>query len=70
MAAELDGGETVLTGPLADQSAMFGVLGQIEALGLELLELRRTDADLQRTTRPRQPPGGKSPASGDDASPG
>jgi hypothetical protein len=41
MMCELTCGETVLTGPLADRSAVFGVLGQIEALGLELLELRR-----------------------------
>jgi hypothetical protein len=32
----------VLTGPLPDQAALHGVLAQIEALGLELLELRRT----------------------------
>jgi hypothetical protein len=48
MVAELDGSETVLTGPLQDQSAVFGVLAQIEALGLELLELRRIS--------PRPPP--------------
>ena len=42
MVAESSAGETVLTGLLEDQSAMFGVLAQIEALGLELLELRRT----------------------------
>ena len=40
--ARADGTETVLSGPLADQAALHGVLGQIEALGLELLELRRT----------------------------
>ena len=40
MASELKGGETVLTGLLADRSAVFGVVAQIEALGLELLELR------------------------------
>jgi hypothetical protein len=34
-------GETVLVGALADQAALFGVLAQIEALGLELLEVRR-----------------------------
>jgi hypothetical protein len=39
--AEVDGAETVLAGPLVDQAALNGVLGQIEALGLELLELRR-----------------------------
>ena len=35
------GAVTVLTGPLADQAALHGVLAQIEALGLELLEVRR-----------------------------
>ena len=38
-------GETVLTGTLRDQSALFGVLAQIEALGLELLEVRRDRQD-------------------------
>jgi hypothetical protein len=41
MVTELKGSETVLTGLLQDQSAVFGVLAQIEALRLELLELRR-----------------------------
>jgi hypothetical protein len=41
MVAHVEGRETVLTGRLEDQSAVFGVLGQIEALGLELIELRR-----------------------------
>jgi len=39
--AETQGGETVLTGALADQAALHGVLSEIEALGLELLEVRR-----------------------------
>ena len=42
MVCELKGGETVLTGFLEDRSALFGVLAQVEALGLELLELRQT----------------------------
>ena len=41
MVSELKGGETVLTGLLEDRSALFGVLAQIEALGLDLLELRQ-----------------------------
>jgi hypothetical protein len=41
MVSEVKGSETVLTGVLQDQSALFGVVGQIEALGLELLELRQ-----------------------------
>jgi hypothetical protein len=44
MVSELKGSETVLTGLLADRSALFGVVGQIEALGLELLELRQIRA--------------------------
>jgi hypothetical protein len=39
--ARANGGDTVLTGPLADRAALYGVLAQIEALGLELLEVRR-----------------------------
>jgi hypothetical protein len=41
MVPELKGNETVLTGWLEDRSAVFGVLAQIEALGLDLLELRQ-----------------------------
>jgi hypothetical protein len=41
MEAELKGSETVLTGQLEDRSALFGVLAQIESLGLELRELRQ-----------------------------
>jgi hypothetical protein len=40
--ARAHGTETVLTGALLDQAALFGVLSHIEALGLELLEVRRT----------------------------
>jgi hypothetical protein len=43
---ELKDNETVLTGPIEDRSALFGVLAQIEALGLELLELRQIRARL------------------------
>jgi len=41
MVSELKGSETVLIGLLEDRSAVFGVLAQIEALGLDLLELRQ-----------------------------
>ena len=36
-----DRGDTVLAGALPDQAALHGVLAQIEALGLELIEVRR-----------------------------
>lgn len=38
--AEPRGAETLLVGVLPDQPALHAVLAQIEALGLELLELR------------------------------
>ncbi len=41
MGSEVRGGETVLTGSLQDRSALYGVLAQLEALGLDLIELRR-----------------------------
>jgi hypothetical protein len=41
---ELKPGETVLTGMLEDRSAMYGVIAQIEALGLELIEFRQITA--------------------------
>ena len=41
MVPEVEGSDTVLNGSLSDPSALYGVLAQIEALGLELLELRQ-----------------------------
>jgi hypothetical protein len=40
MASERQGPETVLTGVL-DQAGLYGVLAEIETLGLELLEVRQ-----------------------------
>jgi hypothetical protein len=56
MAAQQHGAHTVLTG-LLDQSALYGVLAEIEALGLDLLEVRQLTPDR------------KSPGSGDSCSP-
>jgi hypothetical protein len=42
LSAEAQGVRTVLAGALADQAALYGVLARIEALGLELIEVRRT----------------------------
>jgi hypothetical protein len=41
--AEVQEGVTVLAGWLPDQSALYGVLAQIEQLGLELLGLRSVE---------------------------
>jgi hypothetical protein len=56
MAPQHHGTDTVLTG-LLDRSALYGVLAELEALGLELIEVR------QLTSRRR------SPESGDSRSP-
>ena len=39
--AETCGADTVLTGALPDNAALYGVLAVIAELGLELLEVRR-----------------------------
>jgi len=38
-----DGGRTILTGPVADQAALHGLLAKIRDLGLPLLAVRRTE---------------------------
>jgi len=40
----VDGGDTVLSGALPDQAAVYGVLAAIESLGLELVAIRRVAA--------------------------
>ena len=50
------GADTVLTG-LLDQAALYGVLAEVEALGLDLLEVRQLT------------PQGESSESGDSRSP-
>ena len=49
LASRQYGTHTVLTG-LLDRSALYGVLAEIEALGLDLLEIRQVVPD-------REPPG-------------
>lgn len=39
--AQSRGEDTVLTGAVLDQAALYGVIAEAEALGLELLEVRR-----------------------------
>ena len=56
MAPHHHGAHTVLTG-LLDRSALYGVLAEIEALGLDLLEIRKLTPDRE------------SPGSGDSRSP-
>jgi epsilon-lactone hydrolase len=41
LAASRNEHDTPLTGSLPDQSGLYGVIYQLEALGLQLLEIRR-----------------------------
>lgn len=44
--ADTCGDETVLTGMLADAAALYGVLAELEALSIELIEVRRVREDI------------------------
>ncbi len=46
MAPQWQGAETVFTG-LLDRSALYGVLAEIDALGLDLLEVRLLEPDRE-----------------------
>ena len=56
LASHRHGADTVLTG-LLDRSALYGVLAEIEALGLDLVEVRQPTPER------------KSPESGDNSPP-
>ena len=55
MTSQRQGAHTVLTG-LLDQSALYGVLAEVEALGLDLLEVRQ----LKPACKSLEPEGGGS----------
>jgi hypothetical protein len=42
-------GETILTGPVADQSALHGILMRVRDLGLPLILVRRVETNLEET---------------------
>jgi hypothetical protein len=43
--------DTLLTGALRDQCALYGVIHELEALGLQLLEIRRPPTGDPRSPR-------------------
>lgn len=53
LTATRSGHDTLLTGAIPDQSALYGVIHQLEALGLQLLEIRRLPNDPGRPARTR-----------------
>jgi hypothetical protein len=52
--------ETVLSGTFDDQAALYGVLLQIEGLGLELVEVRHVADGAFATEAPDSKPQGRS----------
>jgi hypothetical protein len=61
--AHVDDGDTVLIGRLPDQAALHGVLAQLQAVNVELIEIRRRTSPVRERPdrrRCRRPPGGVS----------
>lgn len=54
LAPQQQGADTVLTGPLPDSSALYGILAQIEALGLDLLEVRKLPPETDPVAEARR----------------
>ncbi len=59
MESTVQSAETVLRGPAVDQAELHGLLDRVQALGLELIEVRRLsesstakDDETRRTIRP------------------
>ncbi|MGH2881190.1 MAG: hypothetical protein ACRDPA_00565 [Solirubrobacteraceae bacterium] len=55
LALSRSGQDTLLTGSLPDQYALYGVIHQLEALGLELLEIRRLPTFPRSSASDRRP---------------
>jgi hypothetical protein len=47
------GGETVLTGPVIDQAALYGILNRIRDLGVPLLSVKWLSADENSSEKKR-----------------
>jgi hypothetical protein len=52
LSAEVEPVQTVLHGNVADQASLYGLLQRIQALGLELVEVRRLPDDSAATGLP------------------
>ena len=56
MTATVEPVETVLHGPVEDQSSLHGLLDRIQSLGLELVEIRRLPAASEEVAAEPEPP--------------
>ena len=56
LTASVEPVETVLHGPVEDQSSLHGLLDRIQSLGLELVEIRRLPAAPGEVAAEPEPP--------------
>ena len=56
MTATVEPVETVLHGPVQDQSSLHGLLDRIQSLGLELVEIRRLPVSAEEPPPESEPP--------------
>jgi hypothetical protein len=56
LSATVEPVETVLHGPVEDQSSLHGLLDRIQSLGLELVEIRRLPASSDELPAEPEPP--------------
>ena len=56
LSATVEPVETVLHGPVQDQSSLHGLLDRIQSLGLELVEIRRLPAGSDELAAEPEPP--------------
>jgi hypothetical protein len=42
------GGESLLSGPVADQAALYGLMSRMRDLGLELISVNRIESDQEK----------------------
>lgn len=48
--AQAENGETVLTGPVPDQAALYGLLKKVRDLGMPLLSVCRVDDGVEQSS--------------------
>jgi hypothetical protein len=56
LSATVEPVETVLHGPIQDQSSLHGLLDRIQSLGLELVEIRRLPPSSEELAAGSEPP--------------
>ena len=56
LTASVEPVETVLHGPVPDQSSLHGLLDRIQSLGLELVEIRRLPPAAEEQPPESEPP--------------